>query len=181
MLLYCLIAACQNCWALIMSLFSKIHLLPSSRTLTYPSTDRSCQAPAVSLCEEFPGPGYFLSLMITIKLRAFTLWDQGHKSLQSSTPIREREERSILPPHVPFFLMAGRQNFLSPSKLAITNPAISMPLSASCLERNVIFSRRNLWQQICHTPRCSDRRGHSRTVEEKTMPCTNCLPEKLYL
>ena len=123
-----------------MNLFSKIQLLPSSwivKSIHRLLLSVSCCLPIWGAPKLWQFNEHFELWIL------FSLWGQGHKSLQVSphpTPVLERERiKASLLSTPPFFLLADQKNSLSPSKPAITNPAISMSLSASCSEPNVIF------------------------------------------
>lgn len=99
--LYSLIAVCQNCWALIMKLFSKIQLLPSS----WIDTSIHWLLLSVSCCLLRWGAPKLRQFNEHFELWIlFSLGGWGHKSLQVSPhPILEREKKASLLPTPPFF------------------------------------------------------------------------------
>lgn len=114
--LYSLIAVCQNCWALIMNLFSKTRLLPSRWLLTsihWRLLSVSCGLLVWGI------PQLFLLQPLNEHFELwtlFSLWGQGHKFLRvspyTSTHVRETEEISFRPPQ-PTVLSPGRSEKLS--------------------------------------------------------------------
>ena len=109
MFLNSLIALCQNCWALIMNLFSKIQLLPSSWIVTSIHRLLLSESCCLLLWEATRLQQFNEHFELWIP---FSLWGQGHKSLQvsphlSHTHIRDREGKSFLAPH-PTILSPGR-------------------------------------------------------------------------
>lgn len=131
-----LIAVCQNCWALIMSRFSKIQLLPHSWIL--PSI-RSLLL-SESCCLLLWGvPKLFFLEQLNEHFELwllFTLGGQGHESLQVVVSFPKIGERGRVSVSHPTILSAGRSNkFSQPLETSHYESCIS----ASCPEPNVIF------------------------------------------
>ena len=109
MFLNSLIVLCQNCWALIMNLFSKIQVLPSSWIVT--SIHRLLLSESCHLL--LWGATRLQQFNENFELWIpFSPWGQDHKSLQVSPhpphiDIRDREGTSFLGPH-PTILSPGR-------------------------------------------------------------------------